>query len=127
METKRDYMNLLADLTGKLDAVGFDDPNRFFKPTLETMARDSARWIDNEWKSPNGDTAPIERAIVVLTQDLVVLLGHAVNAKIKHEFLVQLARGAVEAAEADIIEDQSHKEFFLHPDSPMQTLIADNI
>ncbi len=127
METKQDYVAFLADLTRELDAVGWDDPYRFFGPTLETMARDSARWVENKWKAPNGNTTPVERAVVVLTQDLVVLLGHAVNAEIKHELLSQLAQGAVEAAEAGIIEDQSHRDYFIHTESPFHTLIADNI
>jgi hypothetical protein len=125
LESKREYVEMVAKLTGELDAIEWNDPYRFFGPTLEAMARDAARWVEHQWKAPDGKTTPVERAIVVLTQDLVVLLGHAVNAEIKHPLLNELARNAIEAAENGIIEDQSHIDYFLHPDSPLHTLITD--
>ncbi|MFP6597261.1 MAG: hypothetical protein VCC01_07385 [Candidatus Hydrogenedentota bacterium] len=125
METKQDFVAMVADITRELDENEWNDPYRFFGPTLEAMARDSARWIENEWKAGDGSTTPVERAIVVLTQDLIVLLGHSVNAEIKHDLLNKLARVAVNAAEAGLIEDQSHRDYFLLPDSPLQKLIMD--
>ena len=125
METKRDFVTLVANITGELDALEWADPNRFFGPTLQTMARDSARWLENEWKAPNGNTTSVERAIVVLTQDLIVLLGHAAKAEIKHQLLNKLAQGAIDAAEAGLIEDQAHRDYFTHPDSPLHTLLTD--
>ena len=101
----------------------WNDAKRFFPPTLQTMARDSTRWIENQWKAPNGNTTPIERAIVVLTQDLIVLLGHAANANIQHELITKLATNAIEAVEADIIEDPSHRDYFTHPESPLHAIL----
>jgi hypothetical protein len=124
MKTKREFVSFIAEITAELDALEWNDPKRFFTPTLETMARDSKRWIENEWASPAGTTTPIERAIVILTQDLIVLLGHAGNAGIKHERLTELALGAVEAANTGAIEDSSHFDYFTHPESPLHELIA---
>lgn len=125
LETKRDFIALIAEATGALEQQDWVDPSRFFAPTLKAMRGDSARWLENEWLAPNGSTTPVERAIVVLTQDLIVLLGHAANAKIKSEQLTELAGHAVNAAESGIIEDQSHREYFTHPDSPLHAILAD--
>lgn len=124
MENKRAYVAGLADLTAQLEQVDWDDPDRFFKPTLQAMAKDSARWINNEWLAPNGSTTPVERAIVVLTQDLIVLLGHAANAGLQDDRLAALAQLAIDAAESDVIEDSSHRDFFTHPESPLHGILA---
>lgn len=123
MSSKREFVSQIAEITGELDALEWNDPNRFFKPTLEAMARDARRWIENEWKAPNGTTTPIERAIVILIQDLIVLLGHAGNAGISHARLRELALNAVQAAESGVIEDQAHQDYFTHPESPLHQLI----
>ncbi|MFP6581621.1 MAG: hypothetical protein VCD00_03605 [Candidatus Hydrogenedentota bacterium] len=125
METKRDFVELIAEATAELEQQDWADPDRFFKPTLEAMSRDSARWLKNEWLAPNGSTTPVERVIVVLTQDLIVLLGHAANANIMNQRLAELAEYAVNAAGSGIIEDQSHSEYFTHPDSPLHAILAD--
>lgn len=125
METKRDFVARIADLTRELEALEWNDPKRFFVPTLQAMARDSKRWIDNEWKAPNGNTTPIERAIVVLTQDLIVLLGHSAHAEIRHKKIHELAQCAIIAAEADLIEDQAHRDYLLHPESPIHGILDD--
>lgn len=124
MKTKGEFILFVAEVSSELDALEWVDPNRFFSPTLEAMARDSGRWVKNEWVSPAGTTTPIERAIMILTQDLIVLLGHAGNAGIKHERLTALALGAVEAAQSGVIQDRAHLDYFTHPESPLHELIA---
>jgi hypothetical protein len=123
MQNKRAYIERIAELTVALEKIDADDPDRFFTPTLETMKKDSARWIDNEWLAPNGSTTPVERAIVILTQDLIVLLGHAANSDIKHSLLHDLANAATTAANEGVIEDARHCEYFTDPESPLHTIL----
>lgn len=125
LNSKRDFVEIVANITRELDALEWVDSNRFFTPTLQAMARDSARWLENEWKAPNGNTTPVERAIVVLAQDLIVLLGHASNAGIKHELLNTLAHSAIEAVESDLIEDETHRDYFTHPESPFHEILSE--
>ena len=125
MDTQREFLERIAELTKNLEAANLDDPDRFFGPTLQTMAKDSARWLENQWAAPNGSTTPVERAIVVLTQDLIVLLGHAAKSEIRHPVLTELAQTAVDAAKAEVIQDDQQHSYFTHPDSPLHSILAD--
>ncbi len=112
MDNKRDYIEAIARMTAELSTQTWNDPHHLFTPTLEAMTRDAQRWLDTEWKAPNGNTTPIERAIVVLTQDMIVLLGHAHNNEINHPQLDELRSLAQQAVENSIIEDNAHREHF---------------
>jgi hypothetical protein len=117
---KQSYIATIADLTTPLTTQEWNDPHQLFGPTLTAMNKDALRWLDNEWKAPNGNTTPIERAIVVLTQDLIVLLGHAHNNGLTHDNLNALRTLAENAVAQSIIEDTSHREHFSIADSEPQ-------
>ena len=124
MENERGYIAYIAELTGALALIDINDPGQKFRLTLETMAKDAQRWLDNAWAAPNGNTTPIERAIVVLTQDLIVLLGHAANGKIRDQRLIELAQAATDACASEVIVDQAHRDYFTHSDSPLREILA---
>ena len=111
------YIESLAQLTAEIEAIKWDDPQQLFTLTLTAMKKDAARWMENEWIAPNGDTTPIERAIVVLTQDMIVLLGHASNIGLEHDLLHSLRELAEKAVAQHIIEDETHRAYFMIIDS----------
>ena len=115
-QDKRAYIEVIAEITGKLSVLEWDDPHRLFTQTLDAMTRDSQRWLDTGWKAPNGDTTPIERAIVVLSQDMIVLLGHAHNLGLEHDLLQELLWQAEKAVDCHVIEDMTHRAYFLKVD-----------
>ncbi|PCJ65718.1 MAG: hypothetical protein COA73_02135 [Candidatus Hydrogenedentota bacterium] len=112
METKEAFLSELANITAHLDAENLGDRSGLFRLTLQQMARDARRWLDDQWKTPAGDTTSIERAIQVLGQDLVVLLGHAHEENIQHALLNDLLDTARRAALTGLIEDRAHLEIF---------------
>lgn len=118
MDNKRTYIETIARITADLSTQSWNDPHHLFAPTLEAMTRDAQRWLDTQWKAPNGNTTPIERAIVVLTQDMIVLLGHAHNNEIQHAQLDALRSLAQQAVEDSVIEDTSHREHFTPEGAP---------
>lgn len=126
MENERDYIARIAEVTDAFLVNNETDSGQKFRITLETMNKDAQRWLDNEWAAPNGNTTPVERAVVVLTQDLIVLLGHASAAGIRSAHLNELAQAAITAAETEVIVDQSHRDYFTHPESPLHGILADN-
>ena len=111
------YIESLAKLTTALSALQWNDPQQLFTLTLTAMTKDAARWLENEWRAPNGDTTPIERAIVVLTQDMIVLLGHANNIGLEHDLFHALREQAEKAVAQHIIEDETHRAYFMIIDS----------
>mgnify|MGYP006919312137 FL=1 len=118
---KQAYLKGLATLSAELSTLEWDDPHQLFTQTLTAMARDAQRWQDDEWRAPNGDTTPIERAIVVLTQDLIVLLGHANNVGIEHDLFHSLRELAEQAVAQHVIEDSSHRAYFMIVDSETES------
>ena len=110
--TTEEYIEILARETATLLEQEWTENSQLFVLTLRTMTEDAARWVDSGWQTPQGDTIPNERVVVVLTQDLMVLLGHAMQSELKHPALDALVRGAQDAEQAGIIVDPSHRTFF---------------
>lgn len=125
MPSERGYIEAIARLTASLNAFDWTGKDTRFTFTLDTMAMDAQRWLDNEWATPSGSTTPVERSVVVLTQDLIVLLGHSANAGVRHVLLTELAQTAIDAAAQEIIVDPAHRDYFTHPESPLHAILED--
>ncbi len=123
--TGQDFIGELAVITGVLSKHEWTGQSQPFALTLRTMAEDSARWIESGWVSPAGISTPIERAIVVLCQDMIVLLGYGAQAGIQHEELHKLATCAIAATAAGVIVDPTHVAYFTDPESPLHAILSD--
>lgn len=111
------YIESIATITQELSSLQWDDPHQLFTQTLTAMSRDATRWLEDTKQTSNGNTPSLERMTVVLTQDLIVLLGHAQNSQIEHDLLHDLRELAEKAVAQHIIQDQSHRDYFMIIDS----------
>jgi fructose-1-phosphate kinase PfkB-like protein len=113
MDNKEEYLTALAAITQKLNAKELAGPSSLFTLTLQQMAKDSARWVDDGWVTPTGDTAAIDRVVQVLSQDLIVLLNHSAEERIQDDALEELLQLAGHAAQDGVIIDSTQQSLFI--------------
>lgn len=115
------YIESLGQQSAALLDLEWNDPHQLFGLTLRAMNKDALRWVENEWRTPQGSGGPpIERAVVVLTQDMIVLLGHAHNLGLEHATLRALRVLAEQAVVEGVIEDAAHRAHFEIVDREME-------
>jgi len=112
MDPKEDYLNALASKTAELNSRELAGPSSLFTITLQQMAKDSGRWVENKWVTPTGDTAAVDRVIQILSQDLIVLLNHGAHEGIQDDLLETLLQLAGKASEDGVMEDPTQQTLF---------------
>ena len=113
MEGKEDFLTAFTALTQRLSSRELTGPSSLFTLTLQQMAKDSNRWVENGWVTPSGNTPPIEQVIQVLAQDLIVLLNHGAEERIQDDLLEELLQLTGQAAQNGVLEDSTQRTIFI--------------
>lgn len=107
MDAREKYLTAFAAIAEKINAKELAGPSSLFTLTVQQMAKDAARWLDDRWVTPTGDTADLDRVVQVLTQDLIVLLNHGAEESIQDNTLEELLQLAGQAAQDEVIIDST--------------------